>query len=135
MNGEIADYHVLADVVLVVHFLFVVFVVGGLAVIWLGAWCRWEWTRKPWFRWVHLAAILFVACTSLFGVLCPLTVLEDHLRGLSDVGPGFIARWLSRWLYYDFPAWVFTAVYLAFAVLVVATFWLVPPRHGGKHGS
>ncbi|MGH8640305.1 MAG: DUF2784 family protein, partial [Burkholderiales bacterium] len=46
----------LADLILIVHFLFVAFVVGGLALIWIGAAAGWEWVRNFWFRVAHLGA-------------------------------------------------------------------------------
>lgn len=117
----------LADLILVVHALFVLFVVGGLAAIWLGAWRSWGWVRSFSFRTAHLAAILFVAAESLIGIACPLTVWEDLLRGHSTHA-GFIQRWVGRLIYYDFPTWVFTLAYVLFALLVVATYRLVPPN-------
>jgi len=44
----------LADIVLVVHFAFVLFVVGGLVLIWIGVVLRWAWVRNFWFRVAHL---------------------------------------------------------------------------------
>lgn len=79
------------------------------------------------FRIAHLAAILFVAVEALLGRACPLTLWEDALRG-SYADTGFVARWLRRLLYYSFPEWVFTCVYLLFALLVAATWWCVPPQ-------
>jgi hypothetical protein len=118
--------NVLADVVLVVHFAFVAFVVGGLLAIWLGAALQWRWVRGFWFRILHLAAIVFVAAEALLGVMCPLTVWEDALRGRgSEIG--FIARWIRSLMFYDVPPWVFTALYVAFAAVVALTFWRVPP--------
>jgi hypothetical protein len=116
----------LADVVLVVHFAFVAFVVGGLAAIWLGAALGWRWVRNRTFRLAHLAAICFVAAEALFGVMCPLTVWEDALRGRSSE-MGFIARWIRGVMFYELPMWVFTLAYVAFAAIVALTFWLVPP--------
>ncbi len=116
----------LADVVLVVHFAFVAFVVGGLAAIWLGAAAGWRWVRNRTFRLAHLAAICFVAAEALFGVMCPLTVWEDALRGRASE-MGFIARWIRGVMFYELPLWVFTLAYVAFAAVVVLTFWLVPP--------
>ena len=71
----------MADVLLVVHFLIVAFIVGGLLLVWIGAALGWRWVRNPWFRYLHLGAIAFVAAEALFGVMCPLTVWEDTLRG------------------------------------------------------
>ncbi len=55
----------LADFIMIVHFAFVLFVVGGLALIWAGAGLGWRWVRNLWFRVAHLAAILFVAGEAL----------------------------------------------------------------------
>ncbi len=117
----------LADLVLVIHFLFVSFVVGGLALIWIGAAANWRWVRNFWFRIAHLAAICFVALEALIGMVCPLTEWEDALRGARGEA-GFIARWVYRILYYSLPDWVFTTAYLAFALAVALTFWRVPPQ-------
>ena len=119
-----------ADAVLFVHFAFILFVIGGLAAIWLGAALGWAWVRGMRFRLAHLAAIAFVAAEALLGVMCPLTVWEDALRGrASDIG--LIARWVRSVMFYELPAWVFTTAYVAFAVVVALTFWLVPPRRRG----
>jgi hypothetical protein len=116
----------LADLVLAAHFGFVLFVVAGLALIVIGGALEWGWVRNRPLRLAHLGAIVFVALESAAGMACPLTVLEDALR--SSAGePGFVARWLSRVLYYDFPAWGFSAAYAAFAVLVALAWRLVPP--------
>jgi hypothetical protein len=117
----------LADLILVVHFCFVLFVVGGLFLIWLGAARDWRWVRNFWFRIAHLVAIAFVAGESLVGLACPLTVWEDALRGGAGEA-GFIQRWVGRLLYYDFPEWVFIAAYLLFALAVVITFIRVRPE-------
>ena len=118
----------LADLILVVHLCFVLFVVSGLFLIWLGAAQGWRWVRNFWFRIAHLAAILFVAGESVAGMVCPLTVWEDALRGRGHES-SFIQRWVGRLLYYDFPEWVFITVYLLFALAVVITFIRVRPKH------
>jgi hypothetical protein len=120
----------LADFVLAVHFLFVLFVVAGLVLIWIGAARGWRWVRNFWFRAAHLAAIVFVAGEAITGVTCPLTLWEDALRGGSD-GTSFIGRWLSRLLYYNFPEWVFTIAYVSFALVVVWTYWRIKPEKRG----
>jgi hypothetical protein len=124
-----------ADLVLVTHFLFVAFVVGGLAVIWIGAALQWAWIRNFWFRAAHLGAIGFVAAESLVGVLCPLTVLEDALRQGGQPQASFIQRWVSRLLYYDLPERVFMIVYLLFALIVALTFlYIRPERRTSRSG-
>lgn len=117
-----------ADAILVVHFLFVLFVVGGFALVLLGAALRWSWVRARTFRSAHLGAILLVAAESLVGVACPLTVWEDALRRAGPQDASFVGRWVARLLYYDFPEWLFAAAYTVFALAVVLAWWLVPPR-------
>src|SRR6185437_1964127 len=118
----------LADVVLIIHFLFVLFVVGSLPLIWIGAWMRLDFVRNLRFRLVHLAAILFVVGESFIGMACPLTLLEDSLRRTAT-GSNFIQRWLHRILFYDVPDWMLTMFYVLFASLVAITFRLFPPHH------
>lgn len=117
----------LADLILLVHFAFVLFVVGGFALILVGAARGWRWIRQRGFRLAHLAAIFFVALESVIGMACPLTVWEDALRAGPE-GRSFIGRWVGRLLYYDFPEWVFTIVYVAFAIAVAAAWRFVPPH-------
>ena len=116
-----------ADAIVVVHFAIVVFIVGGLLLTWIGAPLGWRWVRNPWFRYLHLGAIGFVALEALAGVACPLTVWEDALRGGARAD-SFVARWVHRLLFYRAPEWVFTAAYLAWALATLATLRLVPPR-------
>ena len=118
----------LADAILVVHFLFVLFVVGGLALIVVGGALDWHCVRARAFRIAHLAAILLVAAESLVGVVCPLTVWEDALRRSGEQDASFVGRWVARLLYYDFPEWVFAAAYTVFALAVVLAWRLVPPH-------
>lgn len=120
---------ILADVVLVVHAAFVLFVVGGLLATWAGLAFGWAFARDPWFRGAHLAAIAFVVIEALAGVMCPLTVWEDALRGVQSEH-GFVQRWIHAWLFWDWPAWVFTTLYVAFGALVALTWWRFPPRRG-----
>ena len=117
----------MADLLVVVHFAIVLFIVGGLLAVWLGAALGWRWVRHPGLRYVHLAAIGFVAAEALVGMACPLTVWEDLLRGGARPD-SFVGRWVRRLLYYDAPEWVFTLAYLAWALATLATLRLVPPR-------
>ena len=117
----------MADVLLVLHFLVAAFIVGALPLVWVGAGLGWEWVRNSWFRYLHLAAIAFVAAEAALGVACPLTIWEDMLRG--GLRPeSFVGRWVYRLLYYQAPEWAFTSLYLAWAVATLVTLRLVPPR-------
>lgn len=119
-------YRFLADTVLVVHFSFVVFVVVGFLLILIGPVFQWRWIYARLFRWLHLAAIGVVVAQVWLGRLCPLTIWENELRrraGQAGYDTSFIQFWVQRLLYYDFPPWVFGAVYTIFGALIVALLW------------
>lgn len=121
----------LADAVLIVHFLYVLFVVGSLPLIWIGAWLKLNFVKNNGFRFTHLAAILFVVGESLAGISCPLTILENQLRQVETEG-SFIQHWLHQIIFYNFPESVLTVIYILFALLVAATFKFVPPNYRNK---
>jgi hypothetical protein len=125
-------YLLAADAVLLLHVLFVVFVVTGLVLILAGKLLSWAWVRNWWFRVIHLAAIGVVVLQSWLGVICPLTKLEMYLRGKAGdamYAGSFVAHWLESILYYRAPAWVFAACYTAFAAIVVLSWvWVRPHR-------
>lgn len=117
----------LADVLLVFHFAIAAFIVAGLILVWIGAALGWSWIRNPWFRYLHVAAIAFVAAEALLGIACPLTVWEDVLRG-GVRSESFVGRWVQRLLYYQAPEWVFTGAYVSWTLATLLTLQLVPPR-------
>ena len=124
----------LADVLLLLHVLVVVFIVVGLVAVYVGWALAWSWVRNPWFRILHVAAIGIVSIQSWVGVVCPLTIWEMSLRnqaGDTVYSGTFISYWLETLLYYQAPAWLFVVVYSAFGVLVVASWFIVHPRSFG----
>ena len=131
-------YALAADALLVVHTLFVLFVILGLVLVIVGGWRGWAWVRNPWFRLAHLGAIAVVVLQSWVGAICPLTSWENALRARAGEGAysgSFIAHWLQSLLYYQAPPWVFVLCYSTFGALVVVCWFRVPPRpwrHGGK---
>ncbi len=123
-------YAALANLTLGVHFAFVTFVVLMVPCIYLGRWLGWAWVRVLWLRICHLLGILVVAAQAWAGVICPLTTLEMWLRrqgGERAYSGSFIEHWMRELLYWDFPGWVFVVMYTVFALLVLGTWWLVPP--------
>ncbi len=121
-----------ANVLLIVHFLYVGFVILGFVYIWVGYFLHWKSIYNPWFRWLHLGAMGIVVLEVLLGIFCPLTEWETRLRlaaGQSPYSPeGFIPYWVSRLLYYDWPPRVFHLIYFTFFILILLTFWKIPPR-------
>lgn len=121
----------LADLTAFIHFLYILFVVGGQALIMLGWVRQWRWTRQRLFRLLHLAAIGLVVIEVWSKVYCPLTVLESHFRQHSSDSiytSGFISYWIGRLIYYNAPEWVFILLYSLFFIVVVVTYLVYPPR-------
>lgn len=127
-------YRALADAVLALHVGVVLFVIGGLVLVWAGNWRGWHWVNRWSLRLAHLAAIGVVVAESWLGIVCPLTTLEMWLRakgGAATHDGSFIEHWLQRLLYYDAPAWVFLTGYSLFGLAVLASWWYFPPRRVG----
>ena len=81
-----------ADLLLLSHVLFVVFVIFGLVLILVGKIADWDWVRNRRFRVAHLAAIGIVVVQSWLGITCPLTTLEMWFRDCAGdlVYPGTV---------------------------------------------
>ncbi|MGA2762886.1 MAG: DUF2784 domain-containing protein [Spirochaetia bacterium] len=126
-----ARFAFIADIIVVVHFCYVAFTVGGELVILLGGFLKWGWVRDMAFRISHLAAVVLVAAEAVAGASCPLTVWEYRLRVMAgqqiEGQISFIARLVRSIIFYDFPAWVFLAAYVGFAGIVVLTFVFFRP--------
>jgi hypothetical protein len=125
-----ADWRALADAVLLLHLAVVLFVVGGLVLIVVGNLRGWQWVNGAWLRLAHLVAILVVVAEAWFGVVCPLTALEQAARaraGEAGYGGGFVEHWVQRLIYYELPGWVFVLGYSLFALAVLAAWWRWPP--------
>ena len=121
----------LANAVLLTHAAFVAFVVLTVPLALVGRVLHWRWVRNYQLRVIHLLGIIIVTAQAWAGVICPLTTLEMWLRRNADLttyAGGFIEYWLQKLLYWDFPGWVFTVIYSLFALLVIGTWYLVPPE-------
>ncbi len=82
----------LADLVVVVHLLFILFVAAGALLLF-----RW-----PRLAWMHLPAAIWGVLVEWAGWICPLTPLENALRraaGEAGYGGGFVERYLLPLIY------------------------------------
>ena len=87
-------YALLADLVLVLHGLFILFVMLGGLIVW----------RRPRLGWLHLTAVAWAVWAAWAGWICPLTPLENALRraaGQAGYGGGFIEHYLLALIYPD----------------------------------
>jgi hypothetical protein len=86
--------NLLADIVVLLHFCFVLFVMlGGFLVLW-----------KPFLARFHVPAVMWGAAIEFMGWVCPLTFLENMLRGdgnKAQYGTGFVEHYIVPVLYPD----------------------------------
>ena len=122
-------YRLAADLIVVLHLGFVVFVVGGglLAL---------KWRRLAY---IHIPAALWGAWIEFAGWICPLTPLENHLRGLAgDAGyaGGFIEHYITKVLY---PAGLTPAIQVTLGAVIVVVngvvYWMYFARRADKDAS
>ena len=116
----------LADAILLLHLAIVLFNTLGLVLVWVGAVLGWRWVRIFALRIVQILLMGYIALQAMVGQICPLTILEDALRGTVDER-GFIARWASALLYWNAPPWVFAAGYLVWFGVMLLTWFMVRP--------
>nr|WP_310776969.1 DUF2784 domain-containing protein [Candidatus Palauibacter scopulicola] len=118
----------LADLVLVVHFLFIAFVVaGGFAAV------RW-----PRLAWAHIPCFAWGALIEFAGWICPLTPLENDLRvasGQAGYSGGFIEHYLLPVIYpgaltREIQIWLGLSVLALNAVAYAWLLFRLPARSG-----
>lgn len=85
-------YSLLADIIVVLHLIFIIFVVlGGLLVL------KWRWMV-----WLHVPAAVWGALIEFVGWICPLTPFENrlrHLAGESGYTGDFVEQYLLPLIY------------------------------------
>ncbi len=100
---------VIADLIMILHFLFIIFVViGGLAVV------RWSWIAL-----LHLPAAVWGVLIELLNWTCPLTPLEAGYRqvaGQAGYSGGFIEHYLMALIY---PSGLTRTVQITLAAVVL----------------
>ena len=85
-------YKIIADALVMAHFLFIAFVVAGGAIV----------VYRPCMAWLHLPAVLWGAVVEFAGWICPLTPLENHFRvlaGSAAYSGDFVAQYLLPLIY------------------------------------
>lgn len=90
-------YSALAVGVLVVHALFILWVIFGALVT----------RRHPFLRWVHIPSLVWGVLVEITPWACPLTLLENWLEAKAGVEPyhgGFLLHYLDKLVYPDLSA-------------------------------
>lgn len=103
-------YRLLADFVLIAHFLFVIFAAfGGLLVL-----------RRRWIWKLHLPAVVWGFLVQYFLWRCPLTDWENHFRrlgGEAGYAGGFVEHFIVSIIYPGFEPHIHTFLAVSLVVL------------------
>jgi hypothetical protein len=115
MQAALSSYSALAILVLLLHTLFILWVVFGALL-----------TRfRPVLRWLHIASLVWGILTELLPWPCPLTLLENWLEGKAGVEPyqgGFLLHYLDKLVYPDISATVLRVAGVLVCVLNLALY-------------
>ncbi len=116
-------YHVLTNLTILFHFLWILFIVFGLFLVW-----KW-----PKVAFVHLGGLLFSLIINLFGWYCPLTYLENYLNASvverAGYGNSFISRYLAPIVYPDLPENVLRIGEILFVVVLLFVYGALARKH------
>lgn len=124
----------LSDVVLVIHFAWILFIILGFPIALALGMAR--------LRIVHSAALVGTVIMQITGTICPLTHLEESLRRAGvpgfSYGGSFIVSWLRRLIYIEdigvslVVIYIITGLYLAFVVLSYFVWPISKSRRGPR---
>jgi hypothetical protein len=127
MRGTVTASHVysvLAVWILVLHGLFILWVVFGALLT----------GSRPILRWLHVGSLIWGILTEVLWP-CPLTLLENWLEAKAGVQPyqgGFLMHYLDKLVYPDISATVLTVAGVLVCALNLALYgrqsWIA--RHG-----
>ena len=113
MQAASSLYSALAIFVLVLHALFILWVVFGAFLT------RW----RPVLRWLHIASLVWGILTELLPWPCPLTLLENWLEGKAGVEPyhgGFLFHYLDKLVYPNISTTILTVAGVVICALNLA---------------
>tara|TARA_B100000524_G_scaffold288611_1_gene163666 strand:- start:131 stop:508 length:378 start_codon:yes stop_codon:yes gene_type:complete len=117
----------LADIILILHFFIVIFITVGFLLIPIGYYYDWNWIRSFKLRLFHCGFMFLVTFETLLGITCPLTSIENNLRGISN-DKSFISFWIEKIIYWDFPTTFFIFLYFIFLGWTLLMWKIYPPE-------
>jgi hypothetical protein len=124
-------YRLLADLIVAVHFLWILFMFLGFILTLLGFFNR-QFFERWIFRLSHLIGIAYVSALVAIGKYCPLTVWENSLRAKYDPSltyPGsFIAHYIEKFVYPDINPFLIQGITAFIAVFTLVVFIIKPPK-------
>ena len=117
----------LADIILILHFLVVIFITFGFLLIPIGYYYYWSWIRNFKLRLFHFGLMFIVTFETLVGITCPLTSIENYLRGINN-SKSFVSFWIEKIIYWNFPTSFFIFLYFVLLGWTLLMWKIYPPK-------
>lgn len=128
MSGLELFWELLATLVMLIHFTWILWVI-------FGAW----WTSgRRWLTLFHLGSLIYGLAIEILQFYCPLTYLEQYFQRRAGVVPysgDFIGHYVETLLYPDFPTWLLTTVGIAVCLINLGIYGRRFYRTGSLWGS
>lgn len=125
-------YKIFADAIIVVHFLYILFMLLGFLLTGYALFFREKFFDRWLFRSLHLLGIFYVVSLSILGKYCPLTILENELRLRYEVysvySGSFIVHYLEKLVYPDVNPLVIQIPTVFLAIFTIVVFIIKPPK-------
>lgn len=124
-------YNKLADALVALHFLWILFMLAGFFLTLYGIFFKKNILNWFWFRTIHLVGIIYVGTLSIIGQLCPLTIWENALR--SKVNPGkiysgsFIIHYAEQLVYPDVDPVLLQIATVSLGAFTLLAYLVSPP--------
>ena len=123
-------YKILADIIVVIHFVWILFMLLGFILTLRGFFYRRFFDRWL-FRTLHLCGIIYVGLLALLREYCPLTMLESTLRARYNPElryPGsFIIHYIEKLVYPDLNPLIILIPTVIIATFSILVFIIKPP--------
>ena len=116
----------IADIVLMFHFAIIFFITFGFFLIPIGYSLGWIWIKNSKLRKCHCGMMIFVTFETILGITCPLTLIENSLRGINE-STSFISYWINQIIYWNFPNQLFIVLYCICLVWTFLIWKIFPP--------
>jgi TRAP-type uncharacterized transport system fused permease subunit len=121
-------YRVAADITVIIHLLWIIFLIFG----------AFPGRRHLWIKRIHITGLSFAFVIQIIGWYCPLTYLEVWLRMLPDNSPhysgSFIVHYIEKIVYIKLPAKAIL-IMTVFLFLISTGLYLYKPGKTGGHNN
>ncbi|RZD17571.1 MAG: DUF2784 domain-containing protein [Candidatus Acididesulfobacter diazotrophicus] len=121
----------LSGFVLYFHLIVILFIIFGFIVVPIGAKFKWKFIYEFWWRLAHLVSMIVVAIQAVLGKACFLTYIQSDLlenAGKKEYKVPFIQTYVDRLIYYNFPIWAFSIVYIILFLYTIYLWYIFPPQ-------